>query len=136
MPDVFTPEKRSWIMSRVKNRNTTPEKLVRSVLHRLGFRFRLHSKKLPGHPDIVLPKYRKAIFVHGCFWHGHKCPRGKRPATNVTFWNEKIEKNRQRDREAQEKLEELGWTSLVVWQCETKPIEELTERLLKFVSGT
>ncbi len=135
MPDIFSPEKRSWIMSRVKNRNTSPEKLVRSLLHRLGFRFRLHHKKLPGHPDIVLPKYRKVIFVHGCFWHGHDCPRGKRPATNRGFWNEKIEKNGRRDRHSQAKLGELGWESLVVWQCETKDLEELTDRLLVFLQG-
>lgn len=133
MPDIFSPEKRSWIMSRVKNRNTSPEKLVRSLLHRLGFRFRLHHKKLPGHPDIVLPKYRKVIFVHGCFWHGHDCPRGKRPATNREFWNEKIERNRARDRHSEAKLGELGWESLVVWQCETKDLEELAERLLVFL---
>lgn len=133
MPDIFSPEKRSWIMSRVKSRNTSPEKRVRSLLHRLGFRFRLHHKKLPGHPDIVLPKHKKVIFVHGCFWHGHDCPRGKRPATNREFWNKKIEKNRARDRDSQARLAELGWESSVVWQCETKDLAELAERLLVFL---
>lgn len=136
MPDVFTPEKRSWVMSRVKNRNTTPEKRVRSLLHRLGFRFRLHHKKLLGHPDIMLPKYRKVVFVHGCFWHGHDCPRAKRPATNQEFWNEKIEKNRERDDESLRKLKELGWDSLVVWQCETRDRDTATlaARLRDFLS--
>ena len=134
MPDIFTPEKRSWIMSRVKNRDTSPEKLVRSLLHGLGFRFRLHHKKLPGHPDIALPKHQKVIFVHGCFWHGHECPRGKRPSSNKDFWNEKIGKNRRRDRQALTDLKEGGWNTLVVWQCETRDAESLSDRLQTFMN--
>jgi len=120
-------------MSRIKSRDTNPEKKVRSVLHRMGYRFRLHSKKLPGHPDIILPKFRKVIFVHGCFWHGHNCPRGKRPETNKAFWNNKIEKNIIRDLETQKKLIEIGWTPLVLWQCETKDLDKLTMRLVDFL---
>ena len=89
MTDVFSQEKRSWIMSRVKGRDTKPEILVRSFIFRMGFRFRLHRRDLPGTPDIVLPRHSKVIFVHGCFWHGHKrCPRSKRPTTNANFWND------------------------------------------------
>jgi len=133
MPDVFTPEKRSWVMSRIGSRNTSPERLVRSLLHSLGFRFRLHQKKLPGHPDIVLPKHRKVIFVHGCFWHGHGCRRGKRPETHQDFWDRKIEQNRRRDVVTLSTLEDLGWRSLVVWQCETRDHQQLKARLLHFL---
>lgn len=99
--DVFSREKRSQIMSRVSGKNTKPELIVRSLLHNMGYRFRLHRKDLPGKPDITLPKYKKNIFVHGCFWHGHlDCPRAKRPATNKKFWNEKLNKNIERDKVA------------------------------------
>ncbi len=121
-------------MSRVKNRNTKPELVVRSLLHRLGYRFRLHRRTLPGHPDIILPKYRKAIFVHGCFWHGHEgCSRATVPETNRRFWEEKIEKNKQRDDRAVAQLAKLGWRSLIVWQCETKDVQKLAERLVRFL---
>ncbi len=112
-------------MSRVKNRNTRQEVLVRSLLHRLGFRFRLHRKELPGTPDIVLPKYHVVIFVNGCFWHGHSCPRGKLPNKNRDFWKAKIEKNIERDRENYRKLQELGWNVVVVWSCETSSAAKL-----------
>jgi DNA mismatch endonuclease, patch repair protein len=92
--DVFSKGKRSQIMSRISGKDTKPEILVRSLLHRMGFRFRLHTKDLPGKPDITLPKHKRVIFVHGCFWHGHKdCTRSKRPSTNVEFWNKKFEKS-------------------------------------------
>lgn len=136
MSDIFTKEKRSWIMSRVRNRDTKPELTVRSLLHRLGYRFRLHRKDLPGHPDIVLPKYRKAIFVHGCFWHGHEnCSRAGLPATNRQFWEAKVSKNKARDLLAVKQLSELGWRSLPVWQCEVKDSESLTKRLIEFLEG-
>lgn len=102
-------------MSRVKGRDTKPEMLVRSLVHRMGFRFRVHRRELPGNPDIVLPRHGKAIFVHGCFWHGHKrCSRSKRPKTNKTFWNNKIDENIERDKRFRRELRRMGWKVLVV----------------------
>lgn len=124
-------------MSRVKGRNTAPEKNVRSLLHRMGYRFRIHLKNLPGNPDIVLPRHRKIIFVHGCFWHGHQgCSRAKRPASNVDFWNHKIDKNIERDISVREKLESLGWKVLVVWQCGIRDKEALQIQLKDFMGGS
>jgi DNA mismatch endonuclease, patch repair protein len=132
MPDRFTDAERSRIMSRVKGRDTQPEMKVRRLLHRLGYRFRLHRKDLPGKPDIVLPKYRTTVFVHGCFWHGHEgCKRAARPTSNTEFWNQKIDGNIARDAKAQAALEALGWRSLTIWQCEIKDIDALTERLTR-----
>lgn len=134
MTDVFSKEKRSWIMSRVKGRDTGPEMLVRSFVHRMGFRFRVHRRDLPGNPDIVLPRHGKVIFVHGCFWHGHKrCPRSKRPATNKGFWNKKLDANIERDKRFREELRRMGWKSLVIWQCETRNPEHLLEKLKRFL---
>lgn len=134
MPDKFTTQERSRIMSRVKNRDTAPEKLVRQLLHKMGYRFRLQRKDLPGKPDIVLPKYKKVIFVHGCFWHGHEgCPRGARPTSNVDFWNQKIDKNISRDTEAQAQLRLQGWQSLVIWQCQTRSLADLQQHLQEFL---
>ena len=134
MADTFTPEQRSAVMARVKNRNTTPEKLVRSLLHQRGYRFRLHRKDLPGSPDIVLPRYKSVIFVHGCFWHGHEgCRRGTRPTSNTEFWNVKIDRNIERDTLAIRHLEDTGWRSLTVWQCEIKDTIALQDRLLAFL---
>lgn len=121
-------------MSLIKGRETKPEKLVRSLLHGLGYRFRLHDKNLPGKPDIVLPRHKKVIFVHGCFWHGHKqCKRAKRPATHKEFWNKKIDGNIKRDEKVKRQLKTLGWRVLVVWQCQTRNQEELRKRLEKFM---
>lgn len=134
MTDVFTKEKRSWIMSRVKGRDTKPEILVRSMVHRMGFRFRVHRRDLPGNPDIVLPRHGKVIFVHGCFWHGHKrCPRSKRPATNKSFWNKKLDANIERDKHIRNELRRMGWKLLVVWQCETHNPEKLLGKLERFL---
>jgi DNA mismatch endonuclease (patch repair protein) len=134
--DRFTPEKRRWLMGRIKNKNTAPEKLVRSVLHRLGYRFRLQGKDLPGKPDIVLPRHRKVIFVHGCFWHGHPgCPRAARPTTNTAFWDRKIDANIARDQDVQSRLSELGWSSLVVWQCRTRSADSVRPILVEFLTG-
>lgn len=134
MTDVFSREKRSWIMGRVKGRDTKPEILVRSMIHRMGFRFRLHRKDLPGKPDIVLPKYKKAVFIHGCFWHGHKgCPRAARPTSNVDFWNRKIDGNIRRDATAQKDLRAMGWKFLVVWQCQIRDLDALQKRLEGFL---
>lgn len=134
MADHISPEQRSRNMSLVKGRDTKPELLVRSIVHRLGYRFRLHGKKLPGRPDIVLPRHRKVIFVHGCFWHGHAgCPRAARPTSNVKFWNKKIDSNIRRDSAAQRELTALGWEYLVIWQCEMRDSEALTEKLDLFL---
>lgn len=134
MTDVFSKEKRSWIMSRVKGRDTKPEILVRSFVHRMGFRFRLHRRDLPGNPDIVLPRHGKIIFVHGCFWHGHKqCRRSKRPTTNKVFWNKKLDENIERDKRFRRKLRRMGWKVLIVWQCETRKPEKLIGKLERFL---
>ena len=118
---MFSPEKRSAIMSLVRSKNTKPELLVRSLLHRMGYRFRLHRKDLPGSPDMVLPKYRTAIFVHGCFWHQHSgCKKATLPNQNAEFWREKFERNVRRDENAQRRLREMGWRVLVLWECEVK----------------
>jgi len=114
-----TPELRSRIMRAVKSGDTAPEMLVRSLAHRMGYRFRLHRKDLPGKPDLVFPRLRKAIFVHGCFWHGHDCARGARvPKANRDYWIRKIARNRERDMKHLEELSEAGWKSLVIWECE------------------
>ncbi len=132
--DVFTKEKRSLIMSRVRSKNTKPELIVRSFVHGLGFRFRLHRRDLPGNPDIVLPKHKKVIFVHGCFWHGHAaCSRSKRPATNQAFWDKKLDGNIERDRRFRRELRQLGWKVLTVWECEIKNSEKLIRKLERFL---
>lgn len=121
-------------MAQVKSKNTKPEMLVRSLLHRMGYRFRLHIKTLPGHPDVVLPRYKAVIFVHGCFWHRHEgCKRATMPATRTEFWRKKIDGNQSRDRRNLTALEELGYRCLVIWQCEMKDIEALKMRLSEFL---
>jgi len=117
MVDVVDTETRSRMMSGIRGRNTRPEIIVRSLLHRQGFRFRLHVRELPGKPDIVLPKYCAVIFVHGCFWHGHDCPLFRLPSTRREFWQEKIESNRQRDAAAEAALLAGGWRVATVWEC-------------------
>jgi len=120
-------------MARVRNKNTAPELTVRKALHAAGFRFRLHRKDLPGRPDIVLPRHRLAIFVHGCFWHGHDCRRGKPPQDNADFWIDKIARNRERDATAGEALAQAGWSVATIWQCELKDgLEPLIARLNAF----
>ena len=118
MADIVDRETRSRMMSGIRGKDTKPEILVRKALHAAGYRFRLHRKDLPGKPDIVLPRYRTVVFVHGCFWHGHKCKHFKWPKTREDFWREKIMRNMERDREAVAALEKLGWTVKVVWECE------------------
>lgn len=121
MVDTLTREQRSWNMSRIKGRNTGPELRLRSLLHRAGFRFRLHAKDLPGRPDIVLPRYRTAIFVHGCFWHRHSnCRYATTPSTNKEFWVEKFSGNVNRDARNRARLEEKGWAVITIWECELK----------------
>jgi len=112
-------------MSRVRSKNTAPELAVRKLLHSLGYRFRLHKKDLPGSPDIVLPRHKTVFFIHGCFWHGHTCSKGKMPKSNSQFWNEKIAGNIQRDRHGRKSLENLGWNVITLWECEIKKSHEL-----------
>jgi DNA mismatch endonuclease (patch repair protein) len=132
--DRYSKEDRSRVMSKVKSRDTQPEVIVRSTLHRLGFRFRLHRADLPGKPDIVLPRFRKLIFVNGCFWHQHQgCSRAKRPQTNVDFWNPKLDRNIARDLENNEGLASRSWESLIIWECETRQLDRLVQRLLAFL---
>lgn len=119
MTDRISKEKRSWNMSRIRGKDTKPETLLRGLLHQEGFRFRLHSPNLPGKPDIVLPKYRTVIFVHGCFWHRHKgCSNATMPKTRTEFWAEKFRRTVERDQRKQSELEALGWRVLTVWECE------------------
>lgn len=123
-------------MSQVSGKNTKPEIIARSLLHRMGYRFRLHRSDLPGKPDITLPKHKKIVFVHGCFWHSHEnCLRAKRPTTNKKFWYEKLDKNRLRDEENVRKLEQLGWDVLTVWTCEIRNTDKLKQKLLAFMEG-
>jgi len=117
MPDTVAREIRSRMMAAVHGRNTGPERTVRGALFAAGYRYRLHRRDLPGTPDIILPRFRTAIFVHGCFWHGHDCPRGRRPASNTEFWNRKLDGNIARDRTNQNALREAGWQVEVIWQC-------------------
>lgn len=133
--DKVSPQQRSINMSKVKSKNTKPEKIVRSLLHSLGYRFRLHRKTLPGTPDIVLPKYKAVIFVNGCFWHGHDgCKRATIPDTNKEFWERKISANKARDQKNIFDLEKLGYRCLVIWQCELKDKNLLIQRLLNFLT--
>ena len=130
MVDTLTKEKRSWNMGRVRSKDTKPELQVRSLLHRNGFRFRLHKRGLPGKPDIVLVKYRTVIFVHGCFWHRHKgCQDTTTPKTRTSFWKNKFEDNTERDKRTTKALRDTGWKVIVVWECETRKPDVLLKRL-------
>lgn len=132
MADIFSKEKRSRVMASIKSKDTTPEIAVRRVLFSEGFRFRLHHKKLPGKPDIVLKKYHVAIFVNGCFWHGHTCKMGsgkRRPKTNKKYWHEKIENNIIRDSLNKKILRKLGWSVIIIWECQTKDYDRIRKFL-------
>lgn len=131
--DTLTPTQRSAAMSAVRGENTRPELVVRKLLCALGYRYRLHVKDLPGRPDIVLRKRRSVIFVNGCFWHAHNCPRGSTPSSNVEFWLRKIGKNCERDRRVHEELRKDGWRLLTVWECETKDQANLQRKLSCFL---
>ena len=125
---------RSENMRRIRSKDTAPELMVRSLVHRLGYRFRLHRKNLPGKPDLVFPFRRKVIFVHGCFWHGHDCPSVARtPKTHTGYWVEKIQRNTERDVQHQSALKTLGWDVLVLWECELKAAETLSSRITAFL---
>lgn len=129
-----TPEARSRIMRAVKGSNTAPEITIRRLAHRMGYRFRLHRKDLPGKPDLVFPRLRKVVFVNGCFWHGHKCARGARvPVRNRDYWTTKIGRNVDRDRRARSSLKALGWNSLSIWECELKDRSRVCARLQAFL---
>ena len=138
MADRHSKEKRSYNMSQVKNKETKPEVFVRKYLFANGFRYRKNDKRLPGCPDIVLPKYKTIIFINGCFWHQHEdCKYAALPETNIEFWKEKLSGNKQRDVEKIKQLETLGWRVIVVWTCELKPkvCDDRLERLCKKIIG-
>ena len=130
MTDVHSKETRSKNMAAVSGKNTKPELLIRKGLHRRGFRYRLHDKKLPGKPDLVLPKYKAVIFVNGCFWHRHDCHLFKWPSTRKEFWRSKINGNKARDIEAVKQLRSMGWRTLTVWECALKGKTRLPEDAL------
>jgi DNA mismatch endonuclease (patch repair protein) len=135
MTDRLSPEHRSWNMSRIRSRDTSPERVVRSLLHRLGYRFRLHRKDLPGSPDIVLSRYRVVIFVHGCFWHRHRnCRLAYKPKSRIEFWEKKFSDNVRRDTQAARKLRTLGWRIVTVWECQTRHLAKLQIRLSRLLS--
>jgi DNA mismatch endonuclease (patch repair protein) len=134
--DLFSPRKRSQIMRAVLAKDTTPEIVVRRLLHALGYRYRLHCARLPGKPDLVFAGRGKVIFVHGCFWHQHRCARGNRlPKTHRSYWTKKLERNRRRDRSRRAALRRAGWRVLIVWECQTKDTQNLAARLCKFLDG-
>src|SRR6267142_5188092 len=136
MADVLTRAQRSFNMSRIRSRDTRPEMIVRSIVHRFGYRYRLHKKDLPGKPDVVLVRHRKIINVHGCFFHMHKCRYGRViPVTNAMFWKTKRLSNVERDRRNLRALRREGWSVLTVWECETRNKVRLAKRIAKFMSG-
>lgn len=138
MTDVFDKSKRSAIMRKIGPKDSAPERAVRSMVHSMGYRFRLHRRDLPGTPDIVLPRHRKLIFMHSCFFHGHKgCRRATIPETRKTFWRQKIEGNARHDRSNYRKLKRLGWDYLVIWQCEIKKHgeERIKRKIRSFLEG-
>lgn len=137
MTDVFSPEQRSRVMAAVRGKDTKPEMIVRRMTHGMGYRFRLHSSKLPGKPDLVFPRLKKVIFVHGCFWHQHKrCRKARRPTSNVEFWNTKLDANENRDNRVLRELRKLGWKTLLVWECEVSNADRLFLKLGKFLKET
>ena len=134
--DTLSKEQRSQLMSRVRHKSTKPELVVRSLLHSLGFRFRLHPRNLPGTPDVVLPKYRTVIFVHGCFWHRHpNCKKTTTPKQNADFWIEKFERNMARDEHKVRELETMGWRVIIIWECETCDEKQLMSSLPVILKG-
>jgi DNA mismatch endonuclease, patch repair protein len=135
--DRLTALERSRLMASIRSTDTQPEKLVRSLLHHLGFRFRLHRKDLPGTPDLILMRYKTAIFIHGCFWHRHLiCKDSTIPKTNTEFWTKKFNDNLLRDKRSTSALKDLGWRVLVVWECETKDLGILADRLTRELSDS
>lgn len=131
--DTRTPAKRTEIMSAVRTKDTGPELFVRKLLSAQGYRYRLHRRDLPGKPDIVFPSWRKAVFVHGCFWHGHRCKKGRLPKSRLRYWRPKIAANKKRDARNLIKLKGSGWHALVVWQCELKNDKTVMRKLKIFL---
>lgn len=138
MADRLTAQQRHDVMSRIRGKNTKPEMIVRRRLFADGFRFRLHVKSLPGHPDIVLPKYKTVIFVHGCFWHRHEnCKHFRMPASNIGYWTRKLEDNARRDERNAEEITRMGWKTIVVWECELekKTRDDVMARMEELIVG-
>lgn len=134
--DTLSREKRSWNMSRIRGRDTTPEKIVRSAIRKLGYRLQLNVKDLPGRPDIVLPRRKTVVFVHGCFWHRHsRCRFAYMPKTRRSFWQRKFAENRDRDTRVRRQLRRLGWEIITVWECQTDDVKTLTVRLKRLLSS-
>lgn len=134
--DRIGPQARSALMSKVRGKDTGPEMIVRRLIYRLGYRYRLHVRELPGQPDLVFPSRQKAIFIHGCWWHQHRCKRGnRRPATRREYWLPKLEANKRRDAETRSKLRRMGWRTLVIWECQTKDSDMVRSLAQKFLEG-
>ncbi|NMC21080.1 MAG: DNA mismatch endonuclease Vsr [Thermogutta sp.] len=134
MTDVFSAEKRAAIMRSIKGKDTSPEMTVRRMVHALGCRYRLHVASLPGCPDLVFPSRRRVIFVHGCFWHRHRCRKGKSlPASQTEFWRRKLERNARRDRSVRRRLRRLGWSVLVIWECQLCRPDRVRRKLEQFL---
>jgi DNA mismatch endonuclease (patch repair protein) len=131
--DTFSPQQRSEIMRRVRSQDTKPEMIVRRLVHRRGFRYRLHAKELPGRPDLVFPKRRKIVFVHGCYWHAHRCPASALPETHRDYWEAKLRRNAERDKRTVRQLRKAGWAVLTIWECQTRNRERLASRLIHFL---
>lgn len=138
MADVLTPDQRSYNMSCIKNKNTKPEKIVRNFLFSKGLRYRKNDRRYPGHPDVVLPKYKTVVFVHGCFWHLHEnCRYARLPKSNIDYWSKKLTKNEERDAREQAELRNMGWKVIVVWECELKKDkrQQTLDNLYKQITG-
>ena len=134
MMDVLSPIQRSYCMSRIRGKDTKPEMVIRRLVHALGYRFRLHARGLPGSPDLVLPRHKKIVFVHGCFWHRHRCRYGQAmPTTRSAFWRSKLEATKVRDIRNRKELGRLGWEVLVIWECQTRKPERLLRRVVQFL---
>ncbi len=134
--DKLSPEVRSRLMSRIHGKDTAPEIAIRRILSTCGYRYRLHYAAVPGKPDIAFPRLKKAIFVHGCFWHGHSCPRGAMPTTRIAFWTTKLSGNKQRDRRTRSELKRRGWSILVIWECQLKKNPSaIASRIIQFLGG-
>ena len=131
--DNLTPKERSIQMAKVRSRDTKPEMFIRRLVHRMGYRYRLHKKELPGKPDLVFGAKKKVIFVHGCFWHGHNCSLCRIPKSRIDFWEKKIFTNRNRDEVQIEKLKEAGWESLIIWECQLKKADGIETRIKFFL---
>ena len=136
MADQFTAKKRSEIMRAVRSSDTKPEMVVRRLVHSLGYRYRLHRRSLPGTPDLVFPRLRKVIFVHGCFWHRHSCRNGRSmPSSRASYWQSKLERNKIRDRKNRQALRRAKWEVLVLWECQLRNHEKLEARVIQFLAS-